>query len=88
MIAVQEESVSSHPPKTAPSYTQCHTQVAAVPQGATVSYTCPGGGVYGRYLSIWIHNNDALTLCEVKVYGGYSEYCCFIYLWFVVCLFV
>ncbi|XP_026098443.1 fucolectin-like [Carassius auratus] len=39
-----------------------------VPLGSSVSFSC--GGMEGRYVNMYIPNNQAfLTLCEVEVYG-------------------
>ena len=63
--------MNEEPSGTSLDYEQCAYQEAALGAGETKVFSCT---TTGKYVVIQLKKKTALTLCEVKVFGGNYAY--------------
>ena len=66
-------SASTHP-SSAAGFTECHRYQGIPPESSTVTVLCDVAPIWGRFVTIYLPANEALTICEVQVYEFNSTY--------------
>ena len=61
-------------PSSSIGFTECHRYSGIPPASSTVTVFCDVAPIWGRYVTIYLPIKEALTICEVQVYGFNRTY--------------